>query len=153
MGGPVLAKRSDRVRLLLAVHTMCPCSSATLKNILGLSQTERNRLDITIVVTGPGATPNSSAQNVCLARSIQGANLVFCSESEAVRIYHARTSGQAFIYALSGKLVFSGGLTESRGTQGDSVGMNALHLAIQGKACPATAPVYGCALETPQEKA
>jgi hypothetical protein len=148
----ILPTKTDRTRLVLVIHAMCPCSYATLKNVLSLPPSELAQVDITVVFTGPGATSDSTAPNIRLAKTLKTASLIYCGEQEAVQKYHAHTSGQCFIYNRTGNLVFSGGLTSTRGGEGDSAGLNALRLTLQGKECPSMAPVFGCALETPQEK-
>jgi hypothetical protein len=102
----------------------------------------------TIVITGPAAYSGSSATNVVLAKQIPGAKLVFCSENEAEKKYHSYTSGQAFVLDATGKLLFSGGLTDSRGLAGESIGMASLLGALRGERCVHSAPVFGCALST-----
>jgi hypothetical protein len=70
------------------------------------------------------------------------------SEAQVLSRYGAQTSGQAYLYNRGGDLVFSGGLTESRGTEGDSVGMLAIRETAADQTCVPTAPVYGCSVQT-----
>jgi len=57
----------------------------------------------------------------------------------------------------AGKLLFSGGITASRGHVGDNAGLDALILLIRNTPAPSTArpvittPVFGCAIRGPEE--
>src|SRR5262249_49694269 len=86
------------------------------------------------------------------ARAIQGVEVVDDLGSIEARRFHAHTSGQTLLFTPRGDLLFSGGLTPSRGHQGDNFGSAELerlarldmkHLSPE---TPSTSKVYGCAL-------
>ena len=133
--------------LIVALHSQCPCSLATLDNLIAIPQEERRKVRITLVFTGPD--PHHS-RLIETARALPDAEQEFLSEDAVLARYGARTSGQALFYDLHGKLVFSGGLTDSRGESGESVGIDAVKNAIAGRKCIDKLPVYGCALQTPR---
>lgn len=118
---------------------------------MSLPQAVRKNIAIKIVFSGPGANPGSKAENILLAEQLKDEQIEYTTEAEAVNRYGARTSGQTFIYNAAGKLVFSGGITDARGTAGDSIGLKAIEAVSRGQSCPPGAPVYGCALQTPKE--
>jgi len=66
------------------------------------------------------------------------------------RSFGAVTSGQALLYSAQGRLLFSGGITESRGHSGDNAGRSAIESLVmngsEGLRTPASTPVYGCPL-------
>ncbi len=63
------------------------------------------------------------------------------------RRFHVLGSGTALLYSPSGHLLFSGGMTSSRGHEGDSVGREAItSFVLHGTASVARTPVFGCAL-------
>lgn len=69
--------------------------------------------------------------------------------SEAAR-FGALTSGQVVLYGPSGNLLFTGGITESRGHAGDNAGRSAIEsLVNQGKAQIDQSFVFGCPLFDP----
>lgn len=135
--------------LIVALHTQCPCSLATIDNLLTLTADERKKLDITLIYTGPD--PKHS-KILSKAASLAEAKTVFANEVAVLAKYGARTSGQAYLYSPTGDLIFSGGLTEARGVPGDAIGMSAIRNTLEGRPCPKQAPVYGCALQTPEGK-
>jgi hypothetical protein len=81
--------------------------------------------------------------------------LVLADEGGAERRrYGAATSGQTFLYAVDGRLLFAGGITESRGHSGDNAGRSAILSLVRGpsdrpRSEPIRTPVYGCALLDP----
>ncbi len=70
--------------------------------------------------------------------------------SEAVR-FGVATSGHALLYDLSGRLLFSGGLTAARGRSGANGSSEAVVDLLSGELTTLTEPpVFGCPIrETP----
>ena len=63
------------------------------------------------------------------------------------RRFGSSTSGQVMLYNTQGKLLFSGGITASRGHSGDNDGRTAIvALLTQGQALTDETPVFGCQL-------
>ena len=60
--------------------------------------------------------------------------------------FGAFTSGQVFLYGTSGELLFSGGITGSRGHEGDNAGRDAVESLLDRRNAPAHTPVFGCSL-------
>ena len=62
--------------------------------------------------------------------------------------FGALTSGHALLYSTDGSLRFSGGLTDSRGHEGDSFAMLQLEQALNRQGLlqegPLASKVYGC---------
>jgi hypothetical protein len=134
-------------RLVVCLHSQCPCSLATVENLSKLDRESRRKLAIAFVLTGPNVR---SAPILKKVSQFSDADIRFAAEGEILARYGARTSGQALLYDSSGRLVFQGGLTDSRGTPGDSAGVRAITDTLAGRKCIASAPVYGCSLQTPR---
>ena len=63
------------------------------------------------------------------------------------RRFRVAGSGTTLLYAPTGQLLFSGGVTASRGHEGASVGSEAItRWVLRGSAPTVHAPVFGCAL-------
>jgi hypothetical protein len=74
---------------------------------------------------------------------------VFTDENgiEAAR-FGAETSGHTLVFAPDGTLVFSGGITASRGHAGENAGENAVVAALnQESVALSRTPVFGCSLQ------
>lgn len=87
-------------------------------------------------------------------KALPGVTMTKASGEEAQR-FHAATSGDAFLYDGAGNLQYRGGLTASRGHAGDNAGVDAIVRILKDRevVTPASGPVFGCALESPQRQA
>jgi hypothetical protein len=92
------------------------------------------------------------------AASIPGVTVVADNDGAESRRFGAATSGQALLYAADGRLLFAGGITESRGHGGDNAGRSAIvslvrsGSALLGAGQPELqTPVYGCPLFDPAD--
>ena len=66
------------------------------------------------------------------------------------KLLGAISSGQALLFDQNNKLVFNGGITESRGHFGANPGSDSVIAWVNSKVCPAkTTPVFGCELLDP----
>jgi hypothetical protein len=84
------------------------------------------------------------------AEAIPGVH-VFCDRDgiESER-FGARTSGLALLYSDTGYLLFQGGITASRGHEGQNDGIVALEAMIHDKESSlGQTPVFGCPLQMP----
>jgi hypothetical protein len=63
--------------------------------------------------------------------------------------FGATTSGHAVLFDRAGRKLFDGGITPSRGHQGDSEGLRAIELRLAGIHASARTDVYGCPLFDP----
>lgn len=81
------------------------------------------------------------------AEAIPGVKVVFDSDGIAARRFGAETSGHTLLFGADGRLLFSGGITASRGHAGQNAGENAI-VALLNNQTPAQTQtlVFGCAL-------
>jgi hypothetical protein len=81
------------------------------------------------------------------AARIPGVNVVVDDGGVEARRFHAVTSGQTALYDDEGRLLFSGGITASRGHSGDNAGRSAIvSLLHAGEAERTETFVFGCPL-------
>lgn len=88
------------------------------------------------------------------AAAIPGVTVLDDGEGMEARRFGAATSGQSLLYSTDGRLLFAGGITESRGHSGDNAGRSAIESLVLGTEThatrgPAVTPVYGCPLFGP----
>ena len=81
------------------------------------------------------------------AAAIPNVTVVRDDDGLEARRFGAATSGQSLLYDVNGRLLFSGGITGSRGHSGDNAGRTAM-LALLQHAPPGrdSAFVFGCSL-------
>ncbi len=83
------------------------------------------------------------------AACIPGVSVLADPDGVEARRFGALTSGDAFLYDAGGRLVFRGGITPSRGHQGESAGRSAIEAFLKGgRPRTATAPVFGCPIRS-----
>lgn len=81
------------------------------------------------------------------ATDIPGVSLTTDNQGVEARRFGSGTSGQVALYSAAGQLLFSGGITGSRGHFGDNDGRTAiLALLATGKTAITETPVFGCEL-------
>jgi len=81
------------------------------------------------------------------ARSIPGVHVIEDPDGGFAKQVGAFTSGQTLLYGADGRLIFNGGITQSRGHSGDNNGRRTIIAFLQGEISDQnTTPVFGCSL-------
>ncbi len=157
-------KPIGELTLVCFLHPKCPCSLASirqLKKLLSLNPELRGYLCFKI--------PEKFDDSFVYGRNWQEASQLLsmktvCDRKEAA-CFRAETSGETFLFASDGKLLFHGGITAGRGHDGDNHGFDRLKTICCGRIPPAmyhgdsdtkngnqnesenqSYAVYGCAL-------
>jgi hypothetical protein len=142
--------RRELPELFVLIHPRCPCSRATIAELARLMTDCGGKLVATVLVVRPAGMPEGWEHTGLWssAAAISGVTVRADADGEVARRFGAATSGQALLYAADGRLLFSGGITESRGHEGDNAGRSAITALVRGArtAAPAVSPVYGCPL-------
>jgi hypothetical protein len=135
--------------LVLFLHPRCPCSRATLAELERLIAACDEQFALRIVFVRPaGASDDWNQTDLHQAAERIPYALISCdADGFEAALFGAKTSGQALLYSPNGRLLFQGGLTASRGHEGDNAGRTALSALISGgrSNCTQTA-VFGCSL-------
>ncbi len=139
--------------LMLFVHPHCPCTNATVGELERLVAHLRNGLVTYVIFLHPENMPMDWHQTALWARvrSIPGVSVVDDMGCVLTRRFGVATSGEAYLYSASGKLLFAGGITRARGHSGDNPGNAAiLSLVSNGaessEATSSCCSVFGCPL-------
>jgi hypothetical protein len=148
-----LSLASDRDTLVMFVHPKCPCSEASVQELAKIMLACRDRLGATVVFFRPDGASDDWAKTGLwkTATATPGVRTQIDSDAALAREFDAQTSGQVFVYEPSGRMIFSGGITDSRGHAGDNAGEDAVVALATGQTTlhseePARAPVFGCAI-------
>jgi hypothetical protein len=81
------------------------------------------------------------------AAAIPGVSVFQDEDGQEARRFHATTSGQTLLYDAEGHLLFSGGITASRGHSGDNAGRSAIvSILTAGAAEKSETFTFGCSL-------
>jgi hypothetical protein len=150
-----ILRKPGRFTLVMTLHPQCPCSRATLNELSQLMTRTGEQIDAHVLfVQPPGAPANWCDGDLWKqAMVISGVTISIDHDAKDASILGATTSGQVMVYDASGKIRFSGGITDGRGHEGDNAGLSSiLELIRAGRTAVATTPVYGCSLGVCQVK-
>jgi hypothetical protein len=140
---------SDKPTLVLFAHPHCPCTRASLHELDALLVQTQNRVSPIVVFSIPDGVPAGWEQGELWnsATSIPGLHVIRDPGGREAHRFHVEGSGHVLLYAPSGQLLFSGGITGSRGHQGDNVGRSAVvSFILEGQESVRQTPVFGCSL-------
>ena len=150
--GTLLAPPVDRPVLLMAIHPGCGCSRATLEELARITVETRTPFRVEILMYIPDmAKPEADwldGELAAQARSINGVLVHVDPKGLEASRFDLSVSGQTALYSIKGRLLFSGGITPTRGHIGDNAGHAAIVSILSGRP-PATTntPVFGCSLK------
>ncbi len=140
--------------LVLFAHPRCGCTSASLMELEKILVKTKNNLKVKIFFYHPkGESANwSDGESKTMALKLPNTEVYDDDGGEVARRFGAMTSGQTLVYSLEGKLVYAGGITESRGHTGDNTGARSIASVVEtGKTIINTQPVFGCVLFSDRE--
>lgn len=146
------AKRTlvaSKPELMLFLHPQCGCSQATLTELERLLTRTGNRLMPEVFFYAPRSEPVSwvTGDLYRRAKEIPGVDVRLDADGATAKAFGVRTSGQILLYGPDGRLAFSGGITASRGHEGDNPGEDAVVAYIErGVIATHPSPVFGCSL-------
>lgn len=150
-----LVRASAHPTLMMFVHPMCPCTRASLTELNVLLNEVPGQIDPLVVFLRPGAADADWDQSGSWASALRlpGVRLMTDADGREARVFGAATSGQVLLYDVEGRLRFAGGITDSRGHEGDNLGLREVLAIIRGQDRPGALanPVYGCPLADPPE--
>jgi len=144
-----LARNKGRFTLLTFIHPYCPCSRASINELNKIMTRTHHNMDCQVVFLKPSTLGANWEKSNLWQMTLQIPNCDRISDVDGLlaKSFNASTSGQTFLYDPDGKLVFSGGVTTSRGHEGDSPGSIAIeNLSSTKKAKTSCSQVFGCPL-------
>lgn len=149
-GVSVVPRQTDKPTLLMLAHPHCPCTRASigeLAQIMAHAVGKVNAYVLFVKPTGAGADWDDTDLRRSAA-AIPGVAVVTDENGTEATRFGAETSGHTLVFAADGTLVFSGGITASRGHAGSNAGESAVLAAVNNEAvAQARTPVFGCALQ------
>jgi len=142
---------SNKPVLVMFAHPQCPCTKASLGELESLVAKGKDRFDAAVVFYQPPGASLEWSNTVLIgtARAIPGVRVIFDRGATAAKQFGAETSGHTVLYASDGRLLFSGGITASRGHLGDNAGFDAILKLVKDdviKSKVRSTPVFGCSL-------
>jgi hypothetical protein len=157
--GTQLIPGSNEATLVMAVHPHCPCSIATMDELAVFAAHSQGRVRMyVLMVCPPGAAAAWAKTSLWnSAQAIPGVTVIADLEGREAKRFGVATSGETLLYGPDLRLLFSGGITESRGHSGDNDGESAIETLVRDPGRFAGqgvhTPVYGCALFSEEDNA
>ena len=141
--------------LVMLAHPRCPCSRASVGELAQIMARVQGKMAAYVVFLKP--EHGSGWDDTDLQRSaaaIPGVSVLSDIEGAEARRFGAETSGHTLLFDRNGHLLFSGGITQSRGHSGENGGERAIISLVNNAAAERFATsVFGCALRNSAARA
>jgi len=140
---------AGRPTLLMFAHPRCPCTQATVSELGRLMAIMAGRVSAYVLMVEPEGVPADWARTGLADRvsTVPGVTLLRDEGGREAARFRALASGLTVLYSADGRRVFSGGITASRGHEGDSFGRRRLLAILDGRPIDRDeSPVFGCTL-------
>lgn len=144
-----IKRPQGRATLVMLVHPHCPCTRATLGELAEIMAHAEGRLTAFVLFLKPAGFSEDWEKTDLwqTAASIPGVSAMVDDDGREARLFNSSTSGQTILYDAAGHLLFSGGITASRGHYGDNAGRSAIISLVNAGAADRTETfVFGCPL-------
>jgi hypothetical protein len=131
----ILPPRSaDRATLVMFAHPRCPCTSASMDELSQILQTCPGRADVRILFRTPARAADDWKSSALWEAATELPDTTITPDPDGAIASQCgvATSGHVLLYGASGKLLFSGGITGSRGHVGENAGRNAVVAILSG---------------------
>ena len=145
----------DQATLVMLAHPHCPCTRASIGELASIMAHSQGRLSAHVLFIRPEGSADDWEETDLWqsASKIPGVEVIPDGDGREARLFHALTSGQTVLYDPHGRLLFSGGITASRGHFGDNAGQASI-VSLVNAAVPSQTEtsVFGCPLFDPQSE-
>jgi hypothetical protein len=139
--------RAGRYELVLFAHPRCPCTRASLNELMQiLSQSGNVNADVVFIADKDDS--NWSQTDIWKqACQLPRTRVTTDTTGSETRAFGAKTSGQVYLYDEGGRLLFEGGITAARGHEGDNAGVDSIVALLRNQhAGLSKSNVFGCSL-------
>jgi hypothetical protein len=140
---------SDHATLIMLAHPHCPCTRASIEELAKVMTQAQGRVNAYVLFLKPTEFSDNWEKTYLWEDAARIAGVTPVADDDGVEAlrFHALTSGQTVLYDADGRLLFSGGITGSRGHSGDNAGQGAIvSLLNHGEAGLSETFVFGCPL-------
>ena len=149
--GSKLSLSGTAPTLIINIHPHCPCTRATLEELGRVVARANRRPKIYALFLRPEEFAPDWIKTDLYVSALLIPNLTILDDYKGVETarFGSATSGQVCLYESDGRLVFSGGITGSRGHAGDNTGAEGLAVRLRDESfCGTVTPqVFGCPLK------
>lgn len=150
-----IVRATDRDTLVMLAHPRCPCTRASVNELARIMAQSPGRLNASVVFFQPQGAGTDWKDTSLMrdASQIPGVKIVVDVDGTEAQRFGAETSGHTLLYDSQGNLLFSGGITASRGHEGDNLGENTIIALVNNRPTGGrSTSVFGCSLVHSQSK-
>lgn len=136
--------------LIMFLHPHCPCSRASIAELNRLLGHCKDPVAVHVLFVRPKGVSDDWTETSLRksAAAIPGVKVQLDVEGREAGLFGAESSGHTILYSPDGQLLFSGGITASRGHEGDNAGENLVVAGVNGQFVQLKhTPVFGCSLQ------
>lgn len=140
--------------LLVFAHPQCPCTWATIHELEQLVAHAHGLIEVRMLFLQPANEPRDWVESALWQQAVKIPGVIVSDINEKqLERFGEVTSGQTMLYDPSGNLIFSGGITDGRGHEGDNPGRSSIeNYLLTNSISVHQTPVYGCALMASEKK-
>ena len=147
-----IERDNDRPTLVMLAHPRCPCTVASVAELARIMARLQGKVAAWVLLVKPRESgPDWEDTNLRRsAEAIPGVKVIVDPDGAEAGRFGAETSGHTLLFGAEGHLLFSGGITSSRGHAGDNAGESAIVALVNNQTPPQTRTlVFGCSLANP----
>jgi len=147
--GGVLTRSATEPTLVFFAHPQCTCTRASLDELAEVLARTKSHPRTYVLFLKPSSVEDGWERTDLWkqAAALPNVRVLRDEDGAEARRFGVETSGQTFLYDGNGALVFSGGITGSRGHAGENAGERALvALLSHGQPERRGTSVFGCPL-------
>jgi hypothetical protein len=141
----------NKCNAVVFLHPRCFCSLATANELAKIMSREENRLKVHVIVRPTRRAEEASASSSTSSATTPAHDAQLSIQDSNSRLIKTIDSlpGHVLLFGANGNLIFAGGITASRGHEGDNLGADAMLKAMceSRRSTVSTTPVFGCSLE------
>jgi hypothetical protein len=135
--------------LVMLAHPHCPCTRASVGELALIMAQVRQPVAAYVLFLKPAGSAKDWEKTDLWqsAAAIPGVTVVADFDGDEARRFGVETSGHTLLFNSAGQLVFSGGITQSRGHSGDNLGRTSIVSLLNKQTVDrAQSYVFGCSL-------
>lgn len=145
-----IARTPGRATLVMLAHPKCPCTKASMTELAVLMARVGRSTDAHVLFVLPVGAEDGfeKSETWAQAAAIPGVHVLTDAKGAVASRFGATVSGHTVAYDAAGQLVYSGGITPSRGHAGENEYRWQIAARIEKatKQPAANGPTYGCEL-------
>lgn len=144
-----IERNNEHPTLIFFAHPKCPCTRASMRELARLMTDVDGKLRAVVVINKPKDASEDWTETDLRtnAEAIPNVRVLIDEDERETQIFNAQTSGLTLLYDRAGNLRFDGGITASRGHEGDNAGSRTIFEIVTKDTDKAAATaVFGCPL-------